>query len=858
MSQSSAIAMTLEKYRQKRKFDRTPEPEGEQGSRSGASFVVQMHRARRLHYDFRLEIDGTLKSWAVPKGPSLDPSERRLAVHVEDHPLSYADFEGIIPQGNYGAGTVIIWDRGEWEADSDLTADYRKGKLKFRLHGEKLQGGWTLVRMRSKGESADNWLLIKEKDEEARSLDEYDVTTESTESVQSGRTLDEVQAGTKPRTSARKSKRTQKSAPSTPGESVPEKVDPQLATLSPNAPEGDDWFHEIKFDGYRLLAFLNRGGVRLLTRNQNDWTARFPELAESIAKLDAESAVLDGEVVAVDKNGVSSFQQLQNAFRRKATGKLVYQAFDVLFLNGSDLRKNPLEARKKVLADLMTSADAARLQYSDHQIGSGPAFFKECCKLGLEGIISKRRDRPYRSGRGTDWLKTKCLFREEFVIGGFTPPSGSRQGLGALLLGYYSPDGELIYAGRVGTGFSDAVLRDLTKRLTARKIKANPFATKPEGTDRQTTWVRPDVVAQVEFSNWTGDNRLRHPSFQGLREDKPATSIVRQQNGNGPPTEKKTVKKSPTPKSTPAAEMSLFEEQLGELADVRITSPNKILFKDPGITKLDLICYYVDIADWILPHLIDRPLSLVRCPSGASGKCFFQKHAAAGTPDELKRIPIQEKDGVEDYLMVNDLQGLAAVVQMGVLEMHPWGSRADRLEQPDRVIFDLDPDEAVSWPRVVEAALELRTFLEELELTSFVKTTGGKGLHVVVPMTRRQDWDEVKTFSQRVAEEMVSASPDAYTATMSKKARTGKIYIDYQRNGRGATAIAAYSTRARAGAPVATPLTWDELPDIESSQAFTISNIRERLRSLNEDPWAELDTIRQSITKPIRKRLRLS
>ncbi len=849
--------MTLEKYKQKRKFNRTPEPAGEDSPRAGASFVVQLHRARRLHYDFRLEIDGTLKSWAVPKGPSLDPAERRLAVHVEDHPLSYADFEGVIPKGNYGAGAVIVWDRGEWDADSDLSAQYRKGKMKFRLRGEKLRGGWTLVRMKSKGETADNWLLIKEKDEEARSEDEYDVTAELTESVQTGRTLDEVEAGKQPRSLARATRKQKSTFRSTPGESIPERIDPQLATLSPEAPEGEDWFHEIKFDGYRLLAFLNRGGVRLLTRNQNDWTARFPELAESIAKLDADSAVFDGEVVAIDQNGVSSFQQLQNAFRRKTTGKLVYQAFDILFLNGSDLRKNPLEARKKVLADLMASADAARLQYSDHQIGSGPTFFKECCKLGLEGIISKRRDRPYRSGRGHDWLKTKCLFREEFVIGGFTPPSGSRQGLGALLLGYFSSDGELIYAGRVGTGFSDAVLRDLTKRLTARKIKANPFATKPEGTDRQTTWVRPDAVAQVEFSNWTGDNRLRHPSFQGLREDKPATSIVRQQNGNGPPTEIKTMKKSSSTKSKPAAEMTLSEEQLGQLADVRITSPGKILFKEPGITKLDLIRYYVEIADWILPQLIDRSVSLVRCPSGASGKCFFQKHAAAGTPEDVKRIPIQEKEGVEDYLMINDVRGLASIVQMGVLELHPWGSRIDRLEQPDRVIFDFDPDEAVTWSRVVEAALELKSFLEELGLTCFAKTTGGKGLHVVVPMTRRQDWEEVKTFSQRVAEEMVSASPDAYTATMSKKARTGKIYIDYQRNGRGATAIAAYSTRARPGAPIATPLFWEELPDVESSQAFTISNIRERLRSLGEDPWAEMDAIRQSITKSIRKRLRL-
>jgi bifunctional non-homologous end joining protein LigD len=884
--------MSLQEYRRKRRFSRTPEPAGGKlPRRSVHSFVVQKHDATRLHYDFRLELDGVLKSWAVPKGPSLDPSDKRLAVAVEDHPLEYGGFEGVIPEGEYGGGTVIVWDRGEWEPQGDAAEGYRQGKLKFKLHGEKLHGGWTLVKIRSRaGERGENWLLIKERDEHARPLGEYDVLVAEPNSALSGRALPQVardgdrvwksnravetttdgraakgiaaartrpvaRSKSKARSSAGKAAKKKRGA-TAPLEgssrgALPEWLQPQLATLAKSAPEGPHWLHEIKFDGYRLLCRIQRGKAKLLTRHEQDWTHRFPQLAAVAAELPVKDALLDGEVVAYDENGISNFQALQNAFREGGAPRLVYQAFDLLHLDGRDLRNVPLVQRKARLKELLAGADSrGMLQFTDHVEGSGPEVFRESCRLGLEGIVSKRGDRRYVAGRSYDWLKTKCVEREEFVIGGFTEPGGSRHGLGALLVGYFDRRGGLTYAGKVGTGFSEAVLADLRQRLEGLEQNRSPF-TKFAGrfNERGTHWVQPELVAQIEFSNWTQDGLLRHPSFQGLREDKLATEIMRDK-----PT---AAENGPVTTAQPANHRTTGAKGDEEtaIAGVRLTHPQRVLYAGQGITKQGLAEFYVEIADWILPHVLHRPLSLVRCPRGQKGQCFYQKHADAGTPEALGRIGIEEKDKTSDYLVIEDLAGLVSLVQMGVLEIHPWGSRVDNVERPDRLIFDLDPDPAVAWPRVIDAAIRVRELLADLGLTSFVKTTGGKGLHVVVPIQRRHEWPEVKQFCKRLVEQIAAAAPAEYTTNMAKAARKGKVFLDYLRNDRGATAVAAYSTRALDGAPVSVPLEWSGLSASLHSDYFNVVNLPGRLAALKHDPWHDLQQLRQSITAKARRTL---
>ncbi|MBI3461680.1 MAG: DNA ligase D [Planctomycetes bacterium] len=871
--------MSLQEYRRKRRFSQTPEPAGAKPPRrEGHSFVVQKHAAKRLHYDFRLELDGVLKSWAIPKGPSLDPSEKRLAVQVEDHPLEYGGFEGIIPEGEYGGGTVIVWDRGEWEPLEDAAESYRQGKLKFRLYGKKLHGGWTLVKIRSRpGERGENWLLIKERDDEARPLGEYDILEAEPESAVSGRGLGQVAAAKdrtwhsnqpdgkpaapppKPAKPAKKAAKKKQAATtpltgSHPG-TLPEWLPPQLASPSDKAPVGTHWLHEIKFDGYRLLCRIHRGKAKLLTRNKQDWTHRFPQLAAAAATLPVKDALLDGEVVAYDESGISHFQTLQNAFRDGGAARLVYQAFDLLHLDGHDLRKVPLIERKARLEELLEGNDSRSiLQYTEHFAGNGPEFFNQACRMGLEGTISKRGDRPYIGGRGYDWLKIKCVEREEFVIGGFTDPSGSRHGLGALLVGYFDHGGELKYAGKVGTGFSEQALFELRRRLDALEQDGSPFTNlSRRDAGRGTHWVQPELVAQVEFSNWTGDGLLRHPSFQGLREDKPANEVVR----DAPPTVAKG--RAPMTRQKPAKIVTGVIKGPDEVVieGVRVTHPQKVLYAGQGITKLGLVEFYAEIADWILPHVLDRPLSLVRCPNGHKGECFFQKHADAGTPSALGRVAITEKDKTSEYLVIENLAGLISLVQMGVLEIHPWGSRRDNVERPDRLIFDLDPDPSVAWPRVIEGAKHVRDTLADLGLTSFVKTTGGRGLHVVVPIQRRLEWPEVKEFCKAVVEQVARAAPAQYTANMSKAARKGRVYLDYLRNDRGATAVAAYSTRARSGAAVSVPLEWDELSPALRPDHFNVLNLPARLAALKHDPWREISKLRQSITVKARRQVGL-
>lgn len=860
--------MTLNEYRRKRNFQTTPEPAGKVAKRREKSlrFVIQKHDATRLHYDFRLELDGVLKSWAVPKGPSLDPQEKRLAVEVEDHPLQYATFEGQIPEGEYGAGEVILWDRGTWTPLDDPRTGLKQGNLKFTLDGKKLQGAWALVRLKSqRPNDKNNWLLIKKHDAAERSQTSYNITEALPQSVKSGRRLGEVAKNRTKRAITKKAlKKAKPRAPrskpdrqSTPSKrfKLPDDVSVQLATLSDKPPVGSQWIHEVKFDGYRVLCYIEGGQARLITRNQQNWTDRYPTIATAAAQLDVDNAILDGEVVALLPNGVSSFQALQNAGRRGSPAKLSYYVFDLLYLNGKDLRRAPLIERKQSLHALLSQGNVPGLLYSEHFLTDGATLLNQCCKMGLEGIISKRADRPYLAGRTREWLKSKCVGREELVIGGYTLSSVKQRGIGALLVGYFD-GGDLLYAGRVGTGFDHETLIEMRERLSPLERNSCPFRKVPAKERRNDVrWVDPKYVAEIEFTGWTDAGVLRHPSFQGLREDKPASSVerpasmaLRSHEDLTMPSVKatKTVRataKTPARKAKPAA-------TIPENVQVQLTNPDRVLFAESGLTKLGLATYYAQVAQWILPYIVDRPLSLVRCPEGQSSKCFYQKHATAGTPRALRRIKVQEKDGVGEYLVVNDLDGLLSLVQISILEIHPWGSRRDQLEKPDYLIFDLDPDPSVPWKQVVEGARVVREQLNTYGLRSFLKTTGGKGLHIVAPLSpRRADWEKAKAFSRRVAEEIVSASPGQYTANMAKRARKGKIFIDYLRNDRGATAVAPYSTRAKPGATVSVPLDWDELSPSLHSDHFHVGNIVQRLALLEEDPWKDFFSTKQTLPK---------
>lgn len=865
--------MTLAEYRRKRHFGKTSEPAGKPTKgrpERKLSFVIQKHAATRLHYDFRLELDGVLKSWAVPKGPSIDPSEKRLAVEVEDHPIEYASFEGRIPEGQYGAGQVIVWDRGSWSCVGDPQKGLKNGKLEFDLDGEKLHGRWVLLRLHGRHRSdKPNWLLIKRRDEFARPLTEHDVLTVEPQSVKTGRTLEELgeKHNRRPPSAHKQIQRVAEKRGHSAGEAngklrsrskraaikksppadatkapLPDQVDVELATLAAQVPEGHQWLHEIKFDGYRMICRINRGKVTLITRRHQDWTNRYHTIAAAAAKLPVDSAILDGELVALLSTGISSFQALQNAGKPGSDARLAYYAFDLLYLDGYDLRGLQLSNRKQQLRELLAAADSPKLQYSDHIDENGAACLRESCQLGLEGIISKRRDRPYIAGRSGDWIKVKCLGREELVIGGFTLSTSDRRGIGALLVGYFDRD-KLIDAGRVGTGFNAQTLLDLRQRLEKLRQDKCPFAEVPaKESGSSVKWVRPELVAEIQFAAWTDGGILRQPSFQGLREDKRAAEVGR------PTSLMIATEKDAMPKSK--ARRAARRVSLSQLP-VTLTHPERVLFPDTGLTKLGMANYYVEIAKWILPHIIDRPLSLVRCPEGqAAGKCFFQKHAGAGTPKSLGRVPIKERDGSVEYVFVHDIAGLLSLVQMSVLEIHPWGSRRDNVEHPDRLTFDLDPGPDVPWPRVVEAAFATRELLNDHGLESFVKTTGGKGLHVVVPISpRRHDWDVAKRFCKHLAGQLANQAPNQYTINMAKAVRKGRIFIDYLRNDRGSTAIAAYSTRARPGAAISTPLAWDELTPAIRSDHFTVANLPARLASLKRDPWARLSDIRQTIPR---------
>lgn len=861
------MAGSLTKYRSMRDFKGSPEPRGKVKKTKGHMFIVQKHDATRLHYDFRLELDGVLKSWAVTRGPSLNPADKRLAVEVEDHPVEYGGFEGVIPSG-YGAGTVMLWDRGEWAPQGDPHRMLKAGNFKFALFGERLKGGFALVRMKPRpGEKPgrNNWLLIKERDDWAK--DEIDATEEWTTSVKTKRSLKTIEAEgedykkgkmyspdtalpdrKKPaKKAARKSvkalamrrpanrdpanlkKGAAKTSPAKKPDrhrgprAVPRFVAPQLARLADAPPQGEGWLHEIKFDGYRIIAVIRRGKATLWTRNQKDWTHKYVRIAEALEALGLTDAVLDGELVALNDKGEAAFSKMQAAGEDPSI-RLEYNLFDLINLEGEDVSELPLVERKAMLKDLLASPPDT-IRFSDHIRTEGDQVLASACSMKLEGVISKRAEAPYTSGRGNDWIKSKCIGNDEFVIGGYRKSDKAGRPFSSLLLGEYA-GGRLIYRGRVGTGFDDRTFATLKKKFASRARQASPFEQEPAEARHDAVWLKPDLVAQIAYLEQTPDGHLRHPSYLGLREDKAAAEV-------------KVAKPASKQAKAPArARAKASREDGAAPMGVRLTSPDKVLWPGTELTKLDLARYYAEHADQILPHVKDRPLSIVRCPDGAEGECFFQKHSNPSTPEDIETVGIREKNGsTGQYLVVRTKKALISTAQIGALELHVWGCRADDIEAPERIVFDLDPDEGLAFADVRRAAIEVRDVLDSLGLASFAMLTGGKGIHVIAPIARRNSWDEVKTFSHDLANRLADSAPDRYVANMSKKKRKGRIFIDYLRNERGSTAIAPFSPRRRDGATVATPVSWDELPRMTSAGAFTIETLDKRLGSLKADPW---------------------
>ena len=863
-----------------RDFSVTAEPAGSAKDTNlpQLPFCIQKHAASHLHYDFRLGWNGVLKSWACAKGPSYNVKDRRLAVQVEDHPIEYGGFEGIIPAGQYGGGTVMLWDQGTWEPQpgyTDVDAGLREGHLKFVMHGTKMKGKWALVRMAPRPkETKPSWLLIKEHDDSERPPDAPAVTDAEPNSVITGRSLDQIAAN---EDHVWQSNRPEKSAPrleeklatpkASPGRSsatpslsgldaLPEEhqpsfLKPQLALETQSPPEGPAWVHELKLDGYRMQARKDGSKVALLTRSGLDWTARMKEVAAEVARLPVESVTLDGEVVVLAPDGTTNFADLQAAFQENARNPLTYFCFDLLHLNGHNPRDLPLLERKKFLAKILEAANPDLVQFSEHIVSNGLETFHKACELHAEGIISKRADSFYSGSRSGAWLKSKCLHEQEFVIGGYTLPgkgNAGGPGIGALLLGYYDEGvNNLIYAGRTGTGFTQKFAAELRKRLETLKSSSTSFQNVSSEARRGAIWVSPTLVAQVRFATWTADQQVRQAAFLGLREDKPSTE-VRRETAAPTPKSPRTV-----PKSVPHSSQSHRDARQPakstplEHPPVRLTHPTKILDNETKLSKQQLADFYWAVADRMLPHIADRPLSLVRCPEGSEKPCFFQKHVNAMLPPGIGSVDVADKKGVvEPYITLNTREALAGLAQMGVLEVHPWGSKNKSLEAPDRITIDLDPDESLPWTTLTAAALEVRKRLKSLGLESWVKTTGGKGLHVFFPIAPEHQWPVVKEWAHRFVLAMERESPRLYLTKMTKAARTGKIYLDYLRNERGATAVAPYSPRARKGVGVAVPLGWSELkaPD---RPTFRVANFSDWSGRLKKDPWADLLKATQSL-----------
>ena len=838
---------SLKSYRAKRDFSRTPEPaQGGTRSDKALSFVIQKHDARNLHYDFRLELQGALKSWAVPKGPSLDPAVKRMGVRVEDHPISYAGFEGSIPARQYGAGDVIVWDRGLWTPQGDPAKSLKAGKLKFELHGEKLKGGWTLVRMHGRGdESHEPWLLIKEQDEHARPEKEYDVLQALPNSVLSGRPLPR-DAAEKPGKAPGKATAKKASAhvagdiPEGAAKAkLPELLAPQLATLVAAAPaDSQGWAYEIKYDGYRLLARIDGDSVRLMTRNGNDWTHKLPRLAEAVAALEIPSGWVDGEIVVMNEHGLPDFGALQNAFDHASTARIVYYVFDLPYFDGLDLRRLPLSQRRELLCALVTRHPQEGIRFSDTLEASPQDLLVSARRVGLEGVIGKRVDSAYVSRRSPDWIKLKTQLRQEFVIGGYTAPKGSRAGLGALMLGVHDEDGALKYAGNVGTGFNDKVLKDLKVRLEKIHTERSPFAKLPAGVKGQ--FVKPRLLAEITFGEWTHGGHIRHSVFQGLRSDKPASRIVREK-----PAALKSGKKgaavNPAKKTTPAA-----------LKSLRITHADRVIDSSTGFTKQNVVEHYAQVAALMLPHLKARPTALVRAPSGIGGELFFQKHLEAGSIPGIKLLDPALDPGHEPLLEVPSAAALLAATQLNVIEFHTWNATTRAIHKPDRMTLDLDPGEGVAWPQVQEAAQLVRAFLDELKLPSFLKTSGGKGLHLVVPLKRQYDFDTVKDFSHALVLHLAAVIPQRFAAKSGPKNRVGKVFPDYLRNGFCATTVSAWSLRARPGMGVSVPVAWDELESLTGGAHWTAQTLGARL-AVGNQPWDAYEASRNGLSAAMKQ-----
>ncbi|MGN8104888.1 DNA ligase D [Pseudomonas sp. 22072] len=827
------MAKPLSEYNRKRDFKITAEPAGSspasKRNASALSFVIQKHDARNLHYDFRLELDGVLLSWAVPKGPSLDPSQKRLAVHVEDHPLSYGSFEGSIPAGQYGAGDVIVWDRGIWQPHDDPRKAYAAGKLKFTLVGEKLSGDWALVRTRLKGSGdKEQWLLIKENDQQARPASEFDIVEAEPASVLSDAVVGKPKAKAKAKPKAApKAKAPKRNA------ALPDEFAPQLATLVDRAPEGD-WRYEIKFDGYRIMARIRDGEVRLFTRNGHDWTERLPRQCKALQALKLKDSWLDGEVVSLNGDGLPDFQALQNAFDIGRSLDIVYYLFDAPFLNGRDQREDPVEERRAALKSALSASRSKLLRFSEAFAASQRDIFESACDLALEGVIGKRAGSPYVSRRSADWIKLKCRLRQEFVIVGYTRPQGSRSGFGALLLAVNDDTG-LVYAGRVGTGFDQAALKTIYAKLTPLERKDSPLQ-KPltSAQARGVHWVEPSLVGEVQFAEWTREGVVRQAAFVSLRTDKPASQIIHEQ-----PRAAKSVK---------APQASKAGKAQATVKNVKITHPERIIDKHSGTQKQQLAQFYTDISEWILPFLRARAVSLLRAPEGIEGEQFFQKHSERMAIPHIKQLDPALDPGHARLMEIDSVEALVRAVQMGTVEFHTWGATADKIETPDLFVLDLDPDPALPWKAMLEAAQLTLSVLDELGLQAFVKTSGGKGLHLIVPLARRDNWDTVKAFAKAIAQFMTRQLPERFTATSGPKNRVGKIFIDYLRNARGASTVAAYSVRARPGLPVSVPVSREELKGLRGAQQWTVANLHQRLQALKDDPWVGYAN-RQKISK---------
>jgi bifunctional non-homologous end joining protein LigD len=942
---SSAVDAQLERYRSMRDFSTTAEPSGSGPNTNtfamrkpttsrGLPFVIQKHAASHLHYDFRLSWNGVLKSWAIAKGPSYNPTERRLAVEVEDHPLEYGGFEGIIPEGQYGGGTVMIWDQGSWWpqlGSENVDACLRAGHLKFEMNGSKMKGKWALIRMNHAAHGSSDkpqWLLIKEHDKYERG--DQQITDERPNSSVTGRSINQIAdasdhvwnsnradplkstPGIAPKTSAKaaakKPAAIKKPAPPTidldelPHERQPDFISPQLALEATSTPNTDDWIHELKLDGYRIQARKSGKQVQLFTRKGIDWTHRMPDVAKAVAHLPVDDCTLDGEVVVLATDGNSSFALLQASFQNAETHPLTYFVFDLLHLDSHNTRDLTLRERKDLLAPLLPSPSSDTddtLRLSEDIPGNGEEVFRHACALHAEGILSKRASAPYRSTRSGDWLKSKCLREQEFVIAGFTLSSEGPDRIGALLLGYYPPakrgpktPRHLIYAGRTGTGFTQKVRRELLSQLVKLRLPESPFQRLPHDATRAVYWVKPALVAQVRFATWTSDNLVRQAAFLGLREDKSADEVTRESPSVAPKPKRahaatkhtkshashssKTLQhfalsttkpksprsKPPVPaksapkKSTPAKSKSappkptlaVRSGQSAPTVDLRLSHRDKILDPTSGLTKQQLADYYAIVADRILPHIANRPLSLVRCPQGSGKPCFFQKHVNNYLPPGLKTIDIRDKanETPEPYITLDTAEAIIALAQMNVLEIHPWGSTNTDLEHPDRLIFDLDPDADLPWLTVAAAAAEVRQRLKNLGLESFLKLTGGKGLHIVAPIQPTLTWPELKSASHNFVLAMERANPDLYLTKMTKSSRVGKIFLDYLRNQRGATAVAPYSPRARAGAPISMPLPWTAL-NRDEHPVLSVHDVVANPTKLRPDPWKSLPTTHQQL-----------